>query len=267
MREKDITIVTTGSEKNSFTTVLAVPADGHKLTPMVIFKRKTIPKEKFPANILVRANAKGWINGELMEDWMKNVFLKRPSEFFAKTPKEKCLLIYDSCTAHLTPEVKTVVENHTKLAIIPGGLTKFLQPLDISVNKSFKSHLRNSWEIWMGNDEMISITKGGNRRKATFATVCEWIVSAWEEVSVDTIKHGFEKAGIHSYNDGTTIANHVGVGDNLENEEPASSSGMDTEDENQALNVSEVLENFELLQIDDDDDLVGDEFDGWEDID
>jgi hypothetical protein len=33
--------------------MLAVTADGSKLTPYVIFKRKTLPKEKFPAGIHV----------------------------------------------------------------------------------------------------------------------------------------------------------------------------------------------------------------------
>jgi hypothetical protein len=73
----------------------------------------------------------------------------------------------------LTEQVKSAVQKHTKLAVIPVGLTKFLQPLDIAVNKSFKSHLRKSWENWMENQEMISLTKGCNRRKATFCTVNE----------------------------------------------------------------------------------------------
>ena len=44
----------------------------------------------------------------------------------------------DSCGAHITPEIKTVVNKYSKMAVIPGGLTKKLQPLDIAVNKAFK---------------------------------------------------------------------------------------------------------------------------------
>jgi hypothetical protein len=58
--------------------------------------------------------------------------------------EENFLLIFESCTANLKPEVKEAVQKHTELAVIPGGLTKHLQPLDISVNKSFKTKLRNS---------------------------------------------------------------------------------------------------------------------------
>jgi hypothetical protein len=42
-----------------------------------------------------------------------------------------------------------VSEHYSKLAIIPGRLTKKIQPLDLSVNKSFKSKLRSTWERWM----------------------------------------------------------------------------------------------------------------------
>lgn len=45
---EDVKITSTGHEKCNFTLVLCVTADGTKLPPMVIFKRKTLPKEKFP---------------------------------------------------------------------------------------------------------------------------------------------------------------------------------------------------------------------------
>jgi len=51
-RTTDIRITSTGSEKCSFTIILCVTADGVKLPPVVIFKRKTIPKENFPKGIL-----------------------------------------------------------------------------------------------------------------------------------------------------------------------------------------------------------------------
>ena len=46
--QKTITVKTTGAEKSYMTVVLSCLADGMKLPPMVVFKRKTMPKEKFP---------------------------------------------------------------------------------------------------------------------------------------------------------------------------------------------------------------------------
>ncbi|GFT45769.1 HTH CENPB-type domain-containing protein [Trichonephila clavipes] len=45
---KAIHIKTTGHEKSPFTVVTSCLADGTKLKPMVIFKRKTVPKSNFP---------------------------------------------------------------------------------------------------------------------------------------------------------------------------------------------------------------------------
>jgi hypothetical protein len=55
----------------------------------------------------------------------------------------------DSCRVHITPEIKIIVNRYSKMAVILGGLTKKLQPLDITVNNPFKDQLRAKWENWM----------------------------------------------------------------------------------------------------------------------
>ncbi len=80
-------------------------------------------------------------------------------------------------------------------AVIPGGTTKYLQPLDISVNGAFKVALRVEWQAWMTSSEK-SFTKTGCMRRATFAQVCQWILTAWSSVKKSTITNGFRKAGL-----------------------------------------------------------------------
>ena len=129
--EKSIPISTTGNEKTAFTVVLSCAANGTKFPPMVIFKRKTIPKENFPKGIEVRANEKGWMNEEEMTGWLNSVFRKRKGMFF----KPKALLIMDSMKAHVKDSVLNAFKAASaKIAIIPGGLTKKLQTLDIGIN-------------------------------------------------------------------------------------------------------------------------------------
>lgn len=54
----------------------------------------------------------------------------------------KQLLIYDSMRDHVTDGVKNPVkQTNSLLAVIPGRLTKELQPLDIVVNRAFKARL------------------------------------------------------------------------------------------------------------------------------
>lgn len=188
-----VCIRTTGNEKSSFTVVLGCQANGQKLPPMVIFKRKTLPKETFPVGIIVKVNPKGWMDEEKMSEWLREVYVWRPDGFFHTSP---ALLIYDSMCAHLTETVKIQVKKtNSELAIIPGGLTKELQPLDIGVNRAFKAKLRAAWEQWMSEGEH-TFTKTGRQRRASYATICQWIVDAWAKVSVSTVVRAFTKAGI-----------------------------------------------------------------------
>ncbi|KAE8291386.1 Pogo transposable element with KRAB domain [Larimichthys crocea] len=100
--------------------------------------------------------------------------------------------------AHLTADVKKEVKQmNAALAVIPGGLTKELQPLDIGVNRPFKVRLRAAWERWM-TDGDHSFTKSGRQRRASYATVCGWIVDASANVSTGTVVRAFAKAGIIS---------------------------------------------------------------------
>ncbi|KAG7165833.1 Pogo transposable element-like 4 [Homarus americanus] len=63
---KTILVKTTGHEKAHFTAVLSCMADGTKLKPMIIFKRKTMPKVKFPARGMCTCRRMvGWTKKEL----------------------------------------------------------------------------------------------------------------------------------------------------------------------------------------------------------
>ena len=64
-----------------------------------------------------------------------NSFWRKYAHF--KYKKKNILVIYDA-SMHKIPEIKRSVElSETKVMMIPGGLTKYLQPLDVSINKPF----------------------------------------------------------------------------------------------------------------------------------
>ena len=70
--EKTVLIKSTGHEKSRFTTVLAVMADGTKLPPMLIFKRKTKPPGTFPPGIIVHQHVRGgWTRQALSFGWRR----------------------------------------------------------------------------------------------------------------------------------------------------------------------------------------------------
>ena len=83
-----------------------------------------------------------------MAVWGEKVWRARPVSFFHRT----LLLIFDSFNAHIDEDVHSTVRNEhkTTTGVIPGGLTKKLQSLDISVNRSFKNHVRSAIVLFGG---------------------------------------------------------------------------------------------------------------------
>lgn len=141
----DVRIATTGGEKCNLTVILSVTANGGKLKPLVIFKRKTIPKGIFPKGVVGMVDSKGWVYSDMVSYWLENIWRRRKNPFFCK----KSALIYDPARPHITDQVKKKVANFSDLVVTPGGLTSKLQPLDLGVIKSFKNRMHDSWEKWM----------------------------------------------------------------------------------------------------------------------
>lgn len=77
--EKTVMVRTTGHEKSHFTVVLVSCVDGTKLPAMLIFKRKTLPKDIFPPIVVVQENTKGWMDEEIMTVWLDRCFSRRPN--------------------------------------------------------------------------------------------------------------------------------------------------------------------------------------------
>jgi len=78
--------------------------------------------------------------------WLEKVWSKRPGGLL----KESSLSVCDQFKAHVTESTKRFATKlKTHLAVIPGGLTSQLQPLDVSVNKPFKGFKHEEWAKWI----------------------------------------------------------------------------------------------------------------------
>jgi hypothetical protein len=100
----------------------------------------------------------------------------------------KSLLMLDSCRAHVTPEIKTIVNKYSKMGVIPGSLTKKLQPLDITVNKPFKDQLRAKWENWMIGG-IHEYNKTGWMKRPSYKDIVAWIVEMKTVLGMVSLKH------------------------------------------------------------------------------
>ena len=79
-----IMIKTSGYEKMRYTVVLVCCADGTRLPSLLIFKRKTLPKDVIPRGIYVHVHFKGWMDREGMKLWLEKVWSKHPGGLLKK---------------------------------------------------------------------------------------------------------------------------------------------------------------------------------------
>ena len=113
--------------------------------------------------------------------WLEKVWCHRPGGVRNK----KSLLVWDQFSAL-----------NTDVAVIPGGLTGILQPLDVSMNKPFKTGLRHLWQSWMASDDPKPCTKGGNIKTPSLDTLAQWALDSWNEIKSTIIVKSFKKSCI-----------------------------------------------------------------------
>lgn len=124
--EKTFIIKTTKHEIIHFTVVLCCLADGRKLSPMVIFKRQTIPYDNFPEGVLVYCQTEGCIDQEGILLWLDIIWGNRPGGPLRKP----AMLFCNQFKPHWTESVKKKLDQfRTHQAIIPGKKNNFKEVL------------------------------------------------------------------------------------------------------------------------------------------
>ncbi|CAG8785957.1 28829_t:CDS:2, partial [Dentiscutata erythropus] len=117
--------------------------------------------------------------------------------------KCKGIIFVDGHRSHIRDDVKRafMVEG-LDLLEIPGGTTSVLQSPDVSINKLFKNRMRQRWEEWIDKEKVV-LTKNGNRKKASYELVSEWVSKTWKEISSNMLVRSFETTGLTLNPDGS----------------------------------------------------------------
>ena len=140
---KAITHPTTKSvnkDREYLTIALAGSWTGAKLKAMIIFPDKGIKKldRDTPENIYKKHREEGsYMDRETMKSWISNVL----GPYARKLPPNKRgLLLLDNFKGHISKDIKDSIKSlGYDVEELPACTTKYLQPLDISVNRAFKS--------------------------------------------------------------------------------------------------------------------------------
>ena len=194
---RTVPVKTCGAEKRSFTVALAVAADGTKFPPKVIFKGVRTPRDLVvPNSLRVSFHKKGWMDESGVKEWIRQCLPRTQNH-------EQSLLVWDSFRAHLTEDVKAALKQRKiDVAVIPGGLTPVLQPLDKCLNKPFKDSIRRKYLAWMISGP-FEYTPSGKKKAPTRNLVLRWVNEAWREIPAEMVTKSFKTCGISNALDGT----------------------------------------------------------------
>ena len=114
--------------------------------------------------------------------------------------EEKELACLRLILSYVTDTVKASFKREiTELAVIPGGLTSLLQPLDVSLNKPFEDEVRKQWMA----DGIHEFTATERQKKASEEPICSWISQAWKAIPSEMIATSFLKCGITNNSNGS----------------------------------------------------------------
>ncbi|CAI7874699.1 unnamed protein product [Closterium sp. NIES-54] len=200
---RSVPIRSAGYQKERVTVMLACTADGMKLRPWVFFKRKTVPKGVFPPDVVVSCHENGWMDANGVIQWLEECVKPFLKPGFGRHARSS-MVVLDSYRGHLTDAVKEKFrELNCVPAIIPSGCTVEVQPLDVSINKSFKASVCQQYQKWFQEEGQEQLTKAGNSKKPPPEVVVRWISRAWKAVPADLIKRAFLTCGISNALDGS----------------------------------------------------------------
>ena len=91
------------------------------------------------------------MNDDLTMDWVKRV---RNNFSFSKQ-----MLAWFSFKCHIIEDMKKqLLLFNTVMSVISGGCTKYLQPLDVTINKPFMQNFRELYDAWFQKGEFEYIT-------------------------------------------------------------------------------------------------------------
>jgi len=179
------------SDTKRATFAMTVTASGKVLQPVLVFKGKPkgriVQKEltNFPKDILYQCQENAWMDESVMLFWVENVL--RP--YVEKAPENIVpILFLDSYRCHMMASVVEAIQDMgVEVEHIPGGCTSLCQPVDIGVNRPFKTRIRDQWELWMIHEGVVH----GTTSPPTRLDITNWAIIAKNGLCEEMVKNAW----------------------------------------------------------------------------
>lgn len=194
---RNATIRSFGSDRARITIILCIGSNGEKIPPLVVFKgKKSSFKEKSLIQYISSKNYKifalcqenAWADNFIFLYWLNNIFLN--NKIIPNSQKK--ILILDRATTYYDKKLSEKLKKYNaSYLLIPPGLTRFIHPLDVSINAPFKKFLHH-WDT----DYRINHL---NRKKPDCFEIIDAIVSIWyneSSITKEIIIKSFKITGI-----------------------------------------------------------------------
>ena len=204
-------------DKRQITITLAGTLSGHFLPCQVLYyyEGKTerchpTTADRFPNGCDIWHTPNHWANSETSIRFVKNIIIPYVCETRKRLELDEehmALVIFDTFKGQTVEDVQSLLAKNNLLSVIvPSNCTDLLQPLDLSVNKSFKDHLRSDFQSWYADQVSKQLQEGKRPEDIKVDTKLsimkplgvKWITSAFDYIKSQSgiIYGGFMKAGI-----------------------------------------------------------------------
>ena len=222
-------------DKMRITVLLSILADGTKLPPLIIFrgetnktKEKKLQNNKYVINgkCYVKCQRNAWADNNIFNYWLNNIWFNNG---ILNHNIKNTLLILDRATTHFSSDLNERFKKYeSHFVLIPPGLTRYLQPLDVAVNKPFKDAMKNS--------DCKFRLKTNNNKLPDEEEIISQVVENWFDNNIikkDTIIKSFKRTGISILMNGSEN-NLVNLPEFLSDELPIPND----------ININEKIDNF-----------------------
>ena len=180
------------------TAAITITASGKMLPPLLIFKgdkNGRIVKKEFPTfdkSMYYACQENAWMDEQVMLLWVEKVL----KSYVESAPEGiVLLLLLDSYCCHVMSSVVNEIQDlGVKVEHIPGSCTYLCQPVDVGINKPYKKHMRQQWELWMISEGMAE----GTTAPPSCEQIVNWVKYANETMSEVNI-HNAWKHGQYSW--------------------------------------------------------------------